>query len=390
MEDRECVALLRCEGYAVDRIEAAFREGFALLGGDAWVRSLIPPGSHVLLKPNLLSPEPRESLVVTDHRFFEAAVRVLTDYAAGISFGDSPGFGGGRAAAASAGLLAVARRYGVRYCEFDRGEERTLPGALQVPSMEVAAAVREADVLISLPRIKTHGMTLYTGAIKNQFGCVPGLRKAAWHGRLPRTRDFSRMLLDVNRLVGTRFAFLDGIVAMEGNGPKNGDPRALHAVIMGESLSAVDSLAARLIGHDPLEIPYLREAHRSGWGPVLAQEYTVLGEEPDSLQAADFVRVRGKGPMGFGVSGGARALLSRLVAPRPELVPGRCIGCRQCLRICPEEDRVLSFSPPEGRGVPSWDYRACIRCFCCQEVCPAGAIRIGYPLLARWLGWEET
>jgi len=382
------VALLRCPDYRVERVEASLRQGFALLGGDAFLRRLIPPGSTVLLKPNLLSAEPKGSPVVTDWCVFEASVRVLSDYAGRLTFGDSPGFGGARRAAESCGLMEVAQRYGVAFDPFESFVSAPVPERSLVGRFDVATAALEADVLISLPRLKTHGMTSYTGAIKNQFGCVPGLKKANWHSRMPRVGDFSRMLLDVNRLVDTRFAILDGIVAMEGNGPRNGRPHTMETLIMGESLSAVDALAAHLIGYRPGDIPYLRAARETGFGPIDLDEIEVLGENPESMKPAHFERIRGRSSVQFR-DGRAGMMMRRLLAPRPVLDASACIGCRQCGAICPEDPKVISFEGAGNESRPVWDYDRCIRCFCCQEICPAGAIDIRYPWGAKLLGMDR-
>ncbi len=379
------VALLRCEEYHVESIEKSLREGFSLLGGDAMMRKLIPAGASVLLKPNLLGAEPKGSAVVTDYRIFEAVIRVLKDYTGHISFGDSPGFGGTRKAAETTGLSEVAKRYGVPMADFDDWVVGKVPDPLLVPQFDVARAALEADVLISLPRLKTHGMMNYTGAIKNQFGCISGLKKASWHSRMPRSRDFSRMLLDLNSLVGTDFAILDGIVAMEGNGPKSGTPKQMNTLIMGESISAVDSLAATLIGYDPLDVPYLKQAHKHHWGPVLLKDIRVLGKTIEEMTPESFQLVRGRSHMHFSGSGPLNRSFVALLAPRPVLVQEKCISCQQCGKICPERPHVIDF--PEG--FPRWDYSKCISCFCCQEICPKGAILVRYPRLARILRMDR-
>lgn len=214
----EQVALLRCGEYDVELIEKTLRQGFDLLGGDTYIRKVIPSGSTVLLKPNLLNAEPAGSLTITNNIFFEAVVRVIKDYTGKISFGDSPGFGSSRRAAEKAGLIEVADRYGIKFEEFTESLHLKLDNALLCHSWEIARAPYEADVLITLPRLKTHAMVMMTAAVKNQFGCIPGINKAAWHTRMSDDQNFSKMLLDLNRLVDTRFAIVDGIMAMEGTG----------------------------------------------------------------------------------------------------------------------------------------------------------------------------
>lgn len=374
------VALLRCGSYDVHLIEQKLREGIELLGGDTFFRQVIPAGSSVLLKPNLLTSESPGSLVITDYRFFEAVVRVITDYATEISFGDSPGYGDPGRAAEKSGLLEVARRYGVKLADFRQGVEARLEEPLLVRNWIVARAALEADVLITVPRLKTHALAFLTGAVKNQFGCLPGLNKAAMHTRMPDPASFSKMLLDLNRLVGTSFAFLDGIKAMQGNGPRNGSPYQLNAIILGQSVTAVDAVAARLIGYDPLDVPALKEARNKGWGPVLDSELEVAGERLFSMQAQGFQLAR-PGSNGLMFKLFAPLLRSSMV-PAPVLLREKCTGCRRCYEVCPVKPAVITMTG-EVKQFPRWKLESCIRCFCCQELCPQGAIEARYTGLGR-------
>jgi uncharacterized protein (DUF362 family)/Pyruvate/2-oxoacid:ferredoxin oxidoreductase delta subunit len=375
----EQVALIECPSYDVDLLEQKLREGFRLLGGEPFLHRLIPAGSSVLLKPNLLSVESPGSPVVTHHAVFEAVVRIVRDYSEKLSFGDSPGFGDSRRAAEKAGLLEVAGRYGVKFEDFKESLHIKCEDALLCKSWEIARAPYEADVLISLPKLKTHGMAFMTGAIKNQFGCVPGLQKPAWHTRMSDPHHFSRMLLDLNTVVGTSFAVLDGITAMDGNGPKNGSPFQLQALIMGQSLSAVDSVAARLIGYsNPLDVPALKEVHENRWGAVLPQEIEVLGESIDRLKAASFKLVRSSPGSADRFFTLLAPLLRGAMVPDPVLRQDKCIGCRRCFDVCPEKPKVISMVDQGGKSIPRWNLDYCIRCFCCQELCPEGAIELRY------------
>jgi len=379
------VVLLKCEEYDVDLIERKLREGFELLGGDSFLRKLIPSGSKVLLKPNMLAVEDAGSLVVTNHKMFEAVVRILKDYSGDISFGDSPGFGDPRRAAERSGLMQVAERYGVKFDDFNEAVHIKLEDSILCKSWTVAKAPYEADVLITLPRLKTHAMAYYTGAIKNQFGCIPGTMKASWHTRMPEARNFCKMLLDLNTLVGTSFAILDGIVAMEGNGPKSGKPKKMNTIIMGESISAVDSTAVRLIGYDnPLDIPALNEAYEHNWGPVLPEDYIVLGEDFESMKCKDFELCREGGDF-YWINPKVTDFLRNMIAPNPHLIKEKCIGCGRCGEVCPEKPRVIKMVQSKERIYPDWDMKNCIRCFCCQELCPCGAIETKYTRLSKLL-----
>ena len=382
----EKVALLKCNNYEVELIEEKLREGFELLGGSVFLRKLIPENSKVLLKPNFLSIEEKGSPVVTHYAVFEAVIRIIKEYSNNIIFGDSPGFGDSKKAAERSGLMEVANRYGVIFDDFKDSVNVKLENSLLCRTWNVAKAPYEADVVITLPKMKTHAMAYFTGAVKNQFGCVPGAQKATWHTGMPEANNFSKMLLDLNSLVNTSFAILDGIIAMEGNGPKSGTPRQMSTLIMGQCLTAVDSVAVRLIGYDDvLEVPFLKEAEETKWGAVLPKDIEVLGETIETMKCKDFKLSRKGGSFHF-INPTVNNFLSSMLAPYPALVEEKCIGCKRCDEVCPEKPNVISFIKKGDKLFPKWNYRKCIRCFCCQELCPKGAIETKYKPLGKMLG----
>ncbi|MCM8711348.1 DUF362 domain-containing protein [Clostridium sp. SYSU_GA19001] len=383
------VALLKCSDYNVELIEKTLRNGFELLGGDSYLRKLIPHGSSVLLKPNMLSIEQAGSPVITHYAVFEAVIRIIKDYSSNISFGDSPGFGDPRKAAEKSGLMAVANKFGVKFEDFKETIHVKLDNSILCKSWDVAKAPYEADVVISLPKLKTHAMAYFTGAIKNQFGCISGTQKAGWHTRMPDANNFCKMLLDLNTLIGTSFAILDGIIAMEGNGPKNGNPHKMDTIIMGESLSAVDSVAVRLIGYNnPLDTPTLKEVYDNKWGAVLEEEIEVVGETISSMKAENFKLSRKGGTFHFSSPAVSR-FLSGMLAPSPSLIEDKCIGCKRCEEVCPEKGKVIKMVEKNNKLKPVWEMKNCIRCFCCQELCPAGAIETRNTTLGKLLGMDK-
>lgn len=378
------VALLKCDKYDVDIIENKIRAGFDLLGGEEYIRNLIPYNSLLLLKPNMLSIEKPASPVITNSVVFEAAIRIFRDYTDKIVFGDSPGFGDSLKATEKSGLMDVARKYDVKFNPFKEEENVTLKEAIRCRKWTIAKIAKEADVIITLPKLKTHAMAYFTGAIKNQFGCVVGTKKASWHTRMPEANNFCKMLLDLNSAVETNFAIMDGIVAMQGNGPKNGTPYNLNTIIMGESLSAVDSTAVRLIGYDnPLDTPVLKEVYDSKWGPVLPKDIEILGQKIEDMKVNDFELCR-KGGNFYFINPTVTNFLRNMIAPYPSLIKEKCIGCSRCREVCPETPKVIDMiEDVKGNKYPDWRMKDCIRCFCCQELCPVGAIETKYSTIGK-------
>lgn len=382
----EKIALLKCTSYDVDIIEKKLREGFELLGGETFLRKLIPLNSKVLLKPNFLSVVEKGSPVITHYAMFEAVVRIVKEYSSNIMFGDSPGSDDTRKAAEKSGLMEVANRYGVKFVDFNDEVHVEHKNPLMYKFWNVARAAYEADVVITLPKLKTHAMMYYTGAVKNQFGCVPGSQKAEWHTKLPDSMNFSKMLFDLNDVVGTSFAILDGIIAMEGNGPRNGTPKKMDTIIMGASLTAVDSAAVRLIGYeDVLSVPFLKVANDTKWGVVLPEDIEILGEKIEDMKSKDFKLSRSAKVVNF-LTPSLNNFVASLTAPDPVVVEDKCISCKKCDEVCPESGKVITFYKHNGKLIPKWNYKNCIRCFCCQELCPRGAIVIKEKRLSKMLG----
>lgn len=382
----ETVALLKCTEYNVDIIENKLREGFDLLGGKAFLRELIPENSRVLLKPNFLSIVEKGSPVITHYAMFEAVVRIIKEYSDDIVFGDSPGSGNTRAAAEKSGLMEVAERYNVNFVDFNEEIHVELENPLIYKFWDIAKAPFEADVVITLPKLKTHAMMYYTGAVKNQFGCIPGTKKAGLHTKLADVNNFSKMLLDVNTLVKTNFAILDGIIAMEGNGPRNGNPKKMDTIIMGKSLTAVDSTAVRLIGYDNvLQVPFLKAVHDTDWGAVLPVDIQIKGEQLEDMKCKDFKLSRSATVVNTLIPS-LNNFMTTLTAPNPIVIDEKCIGCKKCDEVCPERPKVISFIQRNGKTVPKWNYSNCIRCFCCQELCPKGAIVIKDKAVSKLFG----
>lgn len=367
------VAVVRCETYEQAAVDDAVARALALLGGAG---RFVRPGERIVLKPNLLVASGPDKAVTTHPAVFSAVARALAAEDAVLTWGDSPGFGSTGGVGRRAGIAQAAAALGVAEADFARGREVSFPDGALVKRFTIAEGVLAADGLVSLPKLKTHALTRMTGAVKNQFGCVPGMLKGEFHTRMPDVERFCTMLVDLNRLLVPRLTVMDAIVAMEGNGPRGGDPRHVGVLLVSDDPVAVDALGCRVMALDPDLVGTVTEGERLGLGR--AHDIEVVGDEPPVI--ADFVANRGRASTTGGGIG--NALGRRLLAPRPFIIAGRCTRCGTCVSVCPVEPKAVDWPDGDRARVPEHDYDACIRCYCCQEMCPHGAISVYRPLLS--------
>jgi uncharacterized protein (DUF362 family)/ferredoxin len=374
---KAAVALIECPDYDPDRVLAALRRGIDLLGG---MGAILRPQERILLKPNLLTGAVPEKNVTTHPAVLSAMGVLCQEAGAKVSFGDSPGFGSTAAAAAKAGLAAAARALGMEQADFSTAVQVSFSQALIARQMVLARGALEADGIISLAKMKTHGFMRITGAIKNQFGCVPGIRKGEFHVKMPRADHFAAMLVDITRFLNPRLYVLDGIAAMEGNGPGSGTLRRMNVLLLSRDPVALDAVFCRLI-HLPAQfVPTMEPAARSGLGTFDPDEIEIRGDELSRLACPDFRVVR-QPAVPFDRS--FPYYLKKWITPRPAIRRSLCLGCGVCTEVCPLDPKAVRPPAADPAAKPAYDYRRCIRCYCCQEMCPHGAIVIRRPLLSR-------
>jgi uncharacterized protein (DUF362 family)/Pyruvate/2-oxoacid:ferredoxin oxidoreductase delta subunit len=367
------VAIVRCGVYESEQVYAALRSAVEA------APSLDVSGKTALLKPNIVFDSPPEKAIVTHPVFLEAAIRLLRDRGASrILVGDSPGLQKPNFTAKLSGLGAVTERLGAEWVDFTREKyDLPCPGGKTVKRFSVTAAVRDADCIISLPKLKTHQLMYYTGAMKNLFGLIPSAAKSPMHVRYPSREAFASMIVDLNLAAKPHYALMDAIVGMEGPGPGAGDPRPIGLVLASANLLALDIAAGEIIGYPPLEIPVAREAlSRRVWLNSLSEiRYPLL--KPEDLRIGDFKKIplkkSGAQLTEFLLPRPLRKFRERLI-PRPVIDRSVCLRCGDCARICGSKAMALSGEGQEKQV--RIDYNVCIRCYCCHEICPVKAITI--------------
>ncbi len=374
---RSVVALVRCTSYEPGAVQAAVDRGIALLGG---IERFASPGETILLKPNLLVAREPERAVTTHPSVFRAVAQRFVDAGAVVSYGDSPGFGRPSSVARRAGLASIAEELGVRLADFSRGRTVSFPDGGLIKRFTIAEGALATDGIVSLPKLKSHGLTRITGAIKNQYGCVPGTLKAEFHTRLPNADLFSRMLADLNRLLSPRLCVMDGIVAMEGNGPQSGAPRPLNVLLFSTDPVALDATVCRIVDLDASLVLPIVYGEETGLGR--ASGIDTVGDPIESFAAPDFDVNRRRssttgGPVWY------QRLARGFVVPRPVVVSRKCTKCGTCVEVCPVSPKAVAFEDEKKNRPPVHRYDRCIRCYCCQEMCPEGAIELRVPLLGH-------
>ena len=368
------VSIVKCADYDRDRVQGAVRRAVDLLGG---MGAFVKPGSRVLIKPNLLKAAQPSEAVITHPEVLRAVIRLVREAGAEALVGDSPGFGELRSVCEKSGVMDVIEEEGAALAEMSEAVQVKNSGRFHW--FEIARAVREADAVINVPKLKTHGMMTVTGAVKNLFGCVPGRRKVQWHFSAGVNRDaFARMLVELSALVRPRLTIMDAVVGMEGNGPGSGDPREIGLVLAGRDPVAIDVVSGTLIGADPALLYIIRAAAEAGIGETRLDRIGIHGERLAEVFVKGF-RLPPQEHPEWRLPEWARRFLKDALTTRPVIDHAQCIRCGVCQGHCPQ-----GAIGERGKRI-GIRYRDCIRCFCCQEFCPRGAITVGRGWALRML-----
>lgn len=372
------VALVRCNEYNDELVYNAVKKGIDLLGG---IPNFVKSGEKIVMKPNVLIGSNPAKNVTTHPVVFKAVGRLLQEAGANVSYGDSSAFGGCEFNLKRANLKQAGDQLGFTIADFNHGKEVDHKVALLNKKFVIANGILEADGVISLPKMKTHGLTRFTGAVKNQFGCIPGSHKREFHLKMQDPFDFATMLVDINTLVRPRLFVMDGIMAMEGNGPFSGKSRAMNVLLFSSDPIALDSVACKIINLNPEFVPTSKPGEKSGLGTYHYENIEMVGDTVESFIVKDFRVVRM--PPVPSTSGRIRAFIKNQLTPRPVISKAKCMGCETCIKVCPVGPKALSAATNKKGVIPRHNYIHCIRCYCCQETCPEGAIVIKYPLLGK-------
>jgi len=371
-ERQTTVSVTRCTSYQRDEVRDALRRALEPIGG---IGAYVQYGQRVLLKPNLLSAKDPSRAITTHPTVIEILVEMVRE-AGGIPFvGDSPGgaIRGIKRVWANTGMEEMARRVGIELVNFEASGSQGI--SFGKYTFYISKPVLEADVIINLPKLKTHSLTLLTCAVKNMFGVIPGFRKGEQHKLYPKPREFSEMLVHLYKLVTPSLNVVDAVLAMEGNGPSSGNPFNLGLLIAGDDAVAVDAVAGNIIGFPDDFIETTHIAADMDLGEGRCERIRLTGNGID-VRPETFTLPSNR------VQRLIPRPLAKLVAPlvkvSPVINPEQCTGCAFCFESCP-----VQAIYKDGM-VYRIDSKKCVKCLCCHELCPEYCVDIKLSWLARF------
>lgn len=372
------VSIVKCENYS--HSYEAIKKSLDLIGG---IESFVKPRNKVVIKPNFVSRRKPGEAVTTHPEILHSVIKLAEEAGGIVTIAESPG--GPYNSAILHSLYSV--------CGANEAVEGTnaklnfntafsdvsFPDGKTLKSFPIIQPILDADVIISLPKLKTHAMTSYTGAVKNLFGTIPGTYKAELHFRLDERKAFCSMLVDLCECVKPTLSIMDGVWGMEGNGPTNGKNRHIGLIMAAANPHALDYAACKLIDYSLGEVDTVLEASKRGlFDP---DNVNICGEDIEKLIIKDFEKPESHFNLLKLISlpAALNAKVVNMLSSRPEINYKECIKCGECARCCPPKAIDMET------GKPVIDPKKCIKCFCCQELCPKGAVKIKRPLLNRFM-----
>ncbi len=367
------VAVWRCETYTETEILRCIEEMFTALH----ISPTLFVGKRVALKPNLVMAKKPDAAATTHPAVLSALAKLLVRWGAReVVVVDSPG---GPYTAVyldnvyrTCGLTSLGDIPGVRLNDDFRFQSVPFPDGRTLHQATILQTILDCDILINVCKLKTHGLTGLSCATKNLFGIIPGVEKFSMHATFPKLEDFSDMLVDITEFVRARMSYIalcDGIVGMEGNGPTHGEPVSCGVLMASENPYALDIVAEHCIGCTS-PVVHLDKAYQRGRihsrsfadiQTVTEQNRTVpvTAFAPPEASAGRFLK---------GLSGIWGGRFAEIFAAKPKILPDKCIGCGVCVRTCPAKTITIQNKKAVIRE------KNCIRCYCCQELCPHGAV----------------
>ncbi len=377
---KEKIVLQHCPTYERQTVQNSIDKILELLGG---IEQFIKREDKVLLKPNLLFGVKPDKLINTHYEIVRAiAIRCL-DIGAKVGLGDSPAVGTVESACKACEIDKIMKELNLEYVPFAPHKDYKTPEGFTFNRLQLTSALDNWDKIINLPKLKTHGQMTLTLGVKNLFGLVVGLRKAEWHMKAGSNLDFfARMLVEIYAFRKPDLTIMDGIMSMHGNGPSmRGKPYPLRVLLGGVDCIALDSIICEIVN---LPLEKLRTCiigEQAGFGTCNREDIELLGTPIEELKVNDFefptTLVLPLMNLGF---------WQKWSTTKPVINHKLCERCGLCIKHCPPQVMKLEKYKQAKDNYDDYvkiDYSNCIRCYCCQEICPASAIDIKEGFLLR-------
>jgi uncharacterized protein (DUF362 family)/NAD-dependent dihydropyrimidine dehydrogenase PreA subunit len=325
-------------------------------------------GKKILIKPNALRTSKADEAIVTHPSVLRAVVeKVETLDPAAIIVGDNPGvasYGANEECFEKTGLMDAAKGY---YQNIGNDSVNVAFNPAFMASVSVSKIIMEADIIISLPRFKTHGLTVMSGALKNSYGFLCGAQKARLHKMAGNPARFQEVVVDVFKIRVPDLFIMDAVVGMEGNGPASPDLRDIGLILAADNAVAMDAVVATMMGCDPSCLRFLQKAKEDGLGDYDLNTVNIIGK----LEKILGFKLPPLGGEAITENHAIMEMLTSKIKFRPKVDQRLCTGCGTCVAQCPVSALSLTGDFPEV------DVDTCITCFCCQELCPEKAIQLG-------------
>ena len=385
MEETQVYAA-SCPDY--EQAEACIRALVEQMGG---MGRFVRPGERIVLKANLLRAAPPESAICTHPAVVEAVARLVKEAGGTPVICDSPGGALHKEAVLRSlyektGMAAAAAAAGAELSMDPSTRTVSLPEGKVLRQAEIITPVAEADGVIDLCKMKTHVLMSMTGAVKNLFGVIPGLSKVGYHATHPDHETFADVLLDLTGYVKPRLSLMDGILAMEGDGPgSSGTPRQAGLLLASANPLALDTAAGAIMNLPRQDNPVLLAAERRGLTPCRMEDVELIGGTVEELRMADykFPASTKSNLMDFlgPLARPAERLCKKALSQTPRIDGAKCVGCGICAKSCPGQ--AIAMTAPGKKA--HIDQKDCIRCYCCHELCPQRAVELHQSWLGRLL-----
>lgn len=359
------VSILKCEDYNVEKIIKVIKKSLENINFP------IPQNKTILLKPNVLGQRKPETAVDTHPAIVDALCTILKNNE--IWIGDSAGitdYGGTKEAFKISGIEEVAKKHNAKLISFEGSERKEImdPNGKVIKRFILAKEPFEADLIINLPKLKTHVLMKYTGAVKNMFGCIPGGGKSEKHAVAPNEDMFANLLLDIYQNVTPHLNIMDAIIGLEGDGPGSaGMPKKVGLILASQDAVALDIEASKIIGFNPLDIKTTKYAIERELSKKI-EGIESIGEKDFKI---DFKKPTKKSKLIKKMPLPIVKFIFNLTSRRPYVKKQKCKKCNICAKVCPVD--AIKLDP-----YPKFNRKTCVLCYCCHENCPYNAIRLSH------------